>query len=338
MGQPDSIESAPATLHWPLTKAGLRSAQPSGNETLRKRFPQASARLSKANVEIRFSCVNNSRWISNPALSIRRSSAENEGQPAQTVFLVAKGEKASPLPVADYPQMNFTQMHERLRLELLRRIQRGTVSVSLLARQTGLGQSHLSNFLHSRRQLSLEAMDRLLAAQHMAAGDLLPATHQARFLPADEERNTVPIVSHAVALFEPLIRPSAVQAMLHLPAGVLKAIHARVSNPRRAWQRFVAVRIPAADALAMEPLVLPEAIVLLDRHYTALTPCRPNRPNLYAVRHGAHLTLRYVDFLSNRLVLRPHNIAFPVDLVAVDPGESPSEPIAGRIALILNEL
>jgi hypothetical protein len=44
-----------------------------------------------------------------------------------------------------------------------------------------------------------------------------------------------------------------------------------------------------------------------------------------------------VDFLSHRLLLRPHNIAFPVDLIEIDPGESPSELIAGRVALILNE-
>jgi hypothetical protein len=79
------------------------------------------------------------------------------------------------LLVADYPQMNLTQMHERLRLELLRRIQRGTLSVSLLARQSGYGQAHMSNFLHNRRQLSLEAMDRILSAQHIDASDLLPA-------------------------------------------------------------------------------------------------------------------------------------------------------------------
>ena len=42
--------------------------------------------------------------------------------------------------------------------------------------------------------------------------------------------------------------------------------------------------------------MLPEAIALLDRHYNSLMPYRPNRPNLYAVRHGSHLTLRYVDF------------------------------------------
>jgi len=233
--------------------------------------------------------------------------------------------------------MNFTQMHERLRLELLRRIQRGTVSVSLLARQTGFGQSHLSNFLHNRRQLSLEAMDRILTAQHMAAGDLLPATYQHEALPADGESNSVPIVSHAAALFEPFIRPSAAQSLLHLPAGLLQTIRARVSNQRRAWQRFVAVRVPASDAAPMDPLVLPDAITLIDRHYNSLMPYRPNRPNLYAVRHGSHLTLRYVDFVANRLVLRPHNINYPVDLIEVDPGEPPSELIAGRIALILNE-
>jgi hypothetical protein len=241
------------------------------------------------------------------------------------------------LLVADFPQMNFTQMHERLRLELLRRIQRGTVSVSLLARQTGFGQPHLSNFLHNRRQLSLEALDRVLAAQHLAAADLLPALHLAGTPGMDDDSGTVPVVSHAAALFEPHIRPSAAQGMLHLPAGMLQSMRARVPQSRRAWQRFVAVRVSAADALAMEPLVLPEAIALLDRHYTSMAPYRPNRANLYAVRHGAHLTLRYVDYGANRLVLRPHNIAFPVDLIEIDPGESPGDLIAGRVAQILNE-
>jgi hypothetical protein len=147
----------------------------------------------------------------------------------------------------------------------------------------------------------------------------------------------IPIVSHAAALFEPYIRPSAVQSMLQLPASSLTSIQTRVSPSRRAWQRFVAVRIPSSDALPMEPLVLPEAIALIDRHYISLVPYRPDRANLYAVRHGAHLTLRFADFLANRLVLRPYNIAFPVDLIEIDPGESPSDLIAGRVALILNE-
>ena len=235
--------------------------------------------------------------------------------------------------------MNFTQMHERLRLELLRRIQRGTLSVSLLARQTGIGQAHLSNFLRSRRQLSLAAMDRILAAQRLTVADLLPAIQSATVSPAaDGKHSSVPVVSHAVALFEPFVRPSAVQSVLHLPGGTLQAVRSRASHPRRAWERFVAVRTTSADALPMDPLVQPEAIALIDRYYNSLMPYRTDRPNIYAVRHGAHLILRYVDFLANRLVLRPHNITFPVDLLEVDPGQTPADLIAGRVILILNEL
>lgn len=239
---------------------------------------------------------------------------------------------------ANFPHMNFTQMHERLRMEMLRRIQRGTLSVSLLGRQTGFGQSHLSNFLHSRRQLSLEAMDRILAAQRLTAADLLPTVQRANEWPEGKDGSAVPVVSQSAALFEPVIRPSAIQSMLHLPASALQSVRARPSNSRRKWQRFVAVRVPQADALPMEPLVLPEAIALIDRHYNSLVAYRPNRPNVYAVRQGSHLALRYVDFVSNRLVLRPHSIVFPVELVEVAPGESPSDLLAGRIALVLNGL
>lgn len=232
--------------------------------------------------------------------------------------------------------MNFTQMQERLRLELLRRIQRGTLTVSLLSRQTGYAQAHLSNFLHGRRQLSLEAMDRILEVQHMTAPEL--ASPASRADPVEAGRDSVPVVSQAVALFEPLIRPSAVLSMLHLPPGMLQTLRPRTGALRHAWQRFVAIRIPSAEALAMEPLVLPEAMVLIDRHYTSLHDYRPGRRNLYAVRHGSHLRMRYVDFLHDRLILRPYNIAFAVELVALGPGESPNDVIAGRAALILNEL
>jgi hypothetical protein len=77
--------------------------------------------------------------------------------------------------------------------------------------------------------------------------------------------------------------------------------------------------------------------VLIDRHYNLLAPYRPNRHNVYAVRNGSHLMLRYVDFQMQRLLLRPHNTAFQVDLIEVAPGEVPGDLLAGRIALILNE-
>ena len=42
--------------------------------------------------------------------------------------------------------------------------------------------------------------------------------------------------------------------------------------------------------------------------------------------------------LPERLVLRPYNIAYPVELIEPDPGEPPNNLLAGRIALIVNEL
>lgn len=233
--------------------------------------------------------------------------------------------------------MNLTGMQERLRVELLRRIQRGTVSVSLLARQTGLTQAHVSNFLRLRRRISLQAMDRILSAQHLAAADLLPPMPQDGAASPALEGCTAPLVSHATALFEPFVRPAATQSLLHIPGELLKELRPRTTQARHAWQRFVAVRISAADALAMEPVILRNALVLLDRQYTSLAPYRPYRPNLYAVHVDGRLTIRYVDFAANRLVLRPHNLAFPVELIEIAPGDSPGDLIAGRLALILNE-
>jgi len=241
------------------------------------------------------------------------------------------------LPVANFPHMNFTQMHERLRQELLRRINRGTLSVSLLARQTGLGQAHLSNFLHSRRQLSLQALDRVMTAQHLAAHDLLSHHRNAAEATAEPDDGKVPIVAHTAALFEPYIRPSVVHAMLHLPQGFLRSLQPCASRPRRAWQRFVAMRISQSDAQAMDPLIRPEAIALIDRHYNSLTSYRPDRSNIFVVRNGTHVLLRYVDFQMNRMVLKPHNRIYPVELMELGPHEAPGDLIAGRVALIMNE-
>ncbi len=294
-------------------------------------------RGSEDNLDARISCVNAFRPISLSLLSNHNVNPENEGSCALVALLAAHATRSALFPVADYPQMNFIQMHDRLRLELLRRIQLGSLSVSLLSRQTGFGQSHLSNFLHNRRQLSLEAMDRILAAQHMAAGDLLPANAGFPDL-LDTETSYVPVVSHTTAMHEPFVRPSAAQRLLHLPPSFFQTARARASVARRAWQRFVAVSISAEEALPMDPVVQPGAIALIDRHYNSLLAYRSNRQNISAIRHESHLKLRYADYTLNRLVLRPHNLAFPVELIHLEAEEVPGDLITGRIVLILNEL
>lgn len=231
--------------------------------------------------------------------------------------------------------MNLSQLHERLRLELLRRIQRGTLSLSLLSRQTGLALSHLSNFLHGKRGLSLDAADRILFAQQMGIADLLPAQ---RFLDEAEQAGMVPLVSHDTAMHEPVVRPSAVRRILHIPEELLRDTRSRSGPARKAWLRFVAIHVSAADAAAMSPVILPDALVVLDRHYNSLVAYHPDRPNLYAVRHDAQLLVRYADFRASRLVLRPHMFESAVELVEMAGEETPGDFIAGRVIVVINPL
>jgi len=69
--------------------------------------------------------------------------------------------------------MSLACTHEQLRSSLNYRIQRGTMSGKLLSAQTGIGQSHLSNFLHKKRKLSVESMDAVMKALHFDV-ELLP--------------------------------------------------------------------------------------------------------------------------------------------------------------------
>lgn len=58
--------------------------------------------------------------------------------------------------------MSLARIHEQTRTVLQARIDRGVVSISLLSRLTGIGQPHLSNYLHGRRRLSVLALSKVL--------------------------------------------------------------------------------------------------------------------------------------------------------------------------------
>jgi hypothetical protein len=234
--------------------------------------------------------------------------------------------------------MKFIELHERLRIETWRRIDQGVLSSSLLARQTGLAQAHISNFLHRRRRLSLPAMDRLLLAQAIGVEDLSPARLPPSVDVERESLDVVPIVSQNVAMTAPLIAARAVLDTIHLPSGWLTSFPARRAVSRRSWERFVGVRITAAQALPMDPVLRIGSIVVLDRHYNSLVPCRPPFPNLYGVRAGSQLLFRHVTFDSSRLVLRPRALAYPIELIELASQEAPSDLIVGRVCLCISEI
>ncbi len=234
--------------------------------------------------------------------------------------------------------MNFADLQELLRLELVRRIESGALTGTRLAQQTGFQQAHISNFLNRKRALSLEGLDRVLTAQKLTIEQILPLDLAASgALPADPSES-VPLVSPSVAIEQPEIPPSAVIESITLSTPRLLENRTRSSPARKHWHRFVAVRVDAQQAAAMAPLLPEGSIVILDRHYTSLSPYRPHQPTTYAVRFGSSLLLRLVDFDENHLILRPYARSFPVTLLPVPPPSSPTELIIGRICFVLSDL
>ncbi|HEX4037900.1 MAG TPA: helix-turn-helix domain-containing protein [Acidobacteriaceae bacterium] len=236
--------------------------------------------------------------------------------------------------------MKFLELHERLRLETWRRIDQGVLSSSLLARQTGLAQAHISNFLHRRRRLSLPALDRVLQAQSLSVEDLSPDALSIRVPPglSGEARDVVPLVSPSVAMTAPVIVARAILDSVQLPLGWLASFPVRRAVSRRSWERFVAVRVSHAQAAAMDPVLHADSVVVLDRHYNSLAALRPPRPNLYGVRLGTQLLFRHVVFESSRLILRPRALEAPLDVIELGPQESPSDLLVGRVCLCVSRL
>ncbi|WP_446745018.1 hypothetical protein [Silvibacterium acidisoli] len=237
--------------------------------------------------------------------------------------------------------MNASQLHERLRVEIVRRIDRGMLTGMLLAKQAGVQPSHISNFLHRKRQLSLSTMDRVLAAQSISVEDLLP-TEKLRGKATDTETKTplpttVPLVSGTTAIYSPSIPANAVLEMIHLPHGSLEELRPRRTVSRRDWQRFLALRTTAEQAAPMIPILRSRSITVVDRHYNSFAPYRAPAPNLYAVNAGGAVLFRYVTFDADSLILRPHNLEYAVDLLRMNTGDSPSEFLIGRVCMTLVE-
>lgn len=253
--------------------------------------------------------------------------------------------------------MDFGQLHERVRLEVLRRISKGTMSVSLLARQTGLGQPHVSNFLRERRKLSLHALDLVLDVLRLRVEDLLPRQREAGSYKQDR-LEIVPVVAAYAAMHDAYIRMSSVRWELKIARELLGAAEARCSSFRRSWDRYVAVQVDADEARGMTPVVMAGAIVVLDRQYLVFDAVREGETNLYAVRRivprrdepkvrnaqkmkdapqmrDTQLSIRYGKSLGEVAVLLGY--AGSVDAEVVELGEEMAveELLVGRVVAVV---
>lgn len=205
-----------------------------------------------------------------------------------------------------------------------------------------LSEAHISNFLNKKRALSLEGLDRVLAAQDLGIEQVLPmeltAAEAANAPQEADPEEQVPIVSSSSAMDDVAIAPSATIETVPISAARLYENRARPSVRRTHWRRFLAIRTDAHQAAAMTPVLPAGAIAVLDRHYNSLAPYRANQASIYAVRFGPMLVLRYVDFDERHLILKPYARDFPVQLLPLRENESPGDYIVGRVCMVLSEL
>jgi hypothetical protein len=234
--------------------------------------------------------------------------------------------------------MKFKSLQDNLRKTLWQRIDAGELTGLGLAAHTGFRQAHISNFLNRKRGLSLEGMDRVLKVQHLSVLDLLDPTEinkRASILPpAQDEFQDVLLVDGNVAATESLIMSMNVKDILKFKKAFLRSLRPEMETARERWERFVLVKIDAREGMSMYPRLLPGATVLIDRHYNSLKPYRKGESNMYAVNKNGSSTVKYVEVAGDQLVLRPHNQAYPVDVLGVEKGVKPADYLIGRVCYV----
>jgi transcriptional regulator with XRE-family HTH domain len=237
--------------------------------------------------------------------------------------------------------MNFWHLHERLRLEMLRRIESGSLTASLLAHQIGVTPAHISNFLSRRRKLSLEALDKVLAAQFLTIADLYSG---ARYPPsgvgasAAMSFDSVPLVEAPIAALQARVHSDSIIEVVKVRSGLLGNLRDRCSAERRKWDRFVAVQVSEDEADVMQPILTANSIALIDRHYSSAFTYASGSATIHAVRLAGKLHFRYVSLLEKHLILRAHNPAHVPELLALSAGRSSADVIVGRVFLCIVEL
>ncbi len=237
---------------------------------------------------------------------------------------------------------NGSSLHERLRREISRRIDRGLLTGTLLTRQTGLQSSHISKRLHRKRKLSLAALDRVLASQRLSIEDLMPSQFL-RHLPALPDIHIGKFDSVHLSLKPPLYK---LPVLLQRPRSKLSNLPLESSNTSAPAALSFAVSGSAFSQCASVPpkrfpwrpfsCLMPSSCSTATTTRLPLTG--PPRPNLFAVNVGDFLSFRYVDFDANHLIRRPHALDHPVELLNLGPDESPSGCIVGHACICISEI
>lgn len=234
--------------------------------------------------------------------------------------------------------MLISDLQNRLRMLVSRRIAAGELTGTALAHRAGFQQAHVSNFLNGRRGLSIDAMDRMMAVLRLEVRDLMPAPRRVgRIAAEDAGVEAVPVVP-AGLLFEGDFADGEATEFVQFKRSFLQRLRPLPASERGGWRRFVAFRADKQCALAMRPRLAAGAMLLIDRHYNSPRSYRRQEPNLYVVKSAEGCKVRYVQLQGDQLTLRPENQEFALDYIQPGRGESFADYVAGRVAHVAMEL
>ncbi len=230
--------------------------------------------------------------------------------------------------------VDFRGLQERLRQRVLKEIREGKLTGVQLARAAGFRQAHISNFLNSKRGLSLEAMDAILLARGWKLADLAPECAKPREGRMSLKANSpgvswIPLVD-AKNCHAREVPYEATKNALRVMSSRLEKMPEVSPNVRGSWLRFVAVRVPAEEAEAMAPRLARGSVAIVDRH--AYAP--GDRRSIYAVRTKAtsKIVMRNVEVVGHERVMRAENPSVPLQII-----EDLAE-IVGRVCFVISEV
>lgn len=230
--------------------------------------------------------------------------------------------------------MTLQDVQDQLRVHIRARISRGELTGSALASKASLPQGHLSNFLNSRRGLSLESMDRLMSALRLGVIDLMTSEEVRAHLGPRRPQSVEPVAlvaaEHAaLARF----RDDQILETRNFNKSFLRKLKPGAAVDRSDWLRFVLIKLDRRNSGGFFPRSA-AATLLVDRYYNSLEPYRRFHPNLYALNLAGRCVAAYISVCDNCLMLVPREPREPIEVVRIEPGRSYSDYIVGRVCYV----
>jgi transcriptional regulator with XRE-family HTH domain len=231
--------------------------------------------------------------------------------------------------------MLIADLHERIRQHVLATIKSNQLTQKELGELIGMRQAHISNFVLGRRGLSIDGMDAILKVLGLDVQRLIAMSEQTTPFPKEcsATLESVPIIQHRAAM-NPAFAKDAILGEQGFTKILLRRLKAVPPEKRTAWVRFIAIRADAALAAPMHPRLSNGSVLLVDRHYCSLDGYQKDEPNLYLIRKGEALMVRWIEMQGTNLSLRPDSSEHPLDFISIDRKIPLTSCIVGRVVHI----